>query len=267
MNIKMLTKTVGKLAKQNAPTILVATGLGGCLTATIMAVKATPKAERALSKAWVEKDGGMLGGDNPDLTFGEKAKVLAPIYAPAALVGLASAGMIIAANKIHLHRKAMLIAAYELSESALKEWQAKTAEKVDEKTLQEIKQAVVEEDIRKNPPEELPGRFPEGYGAKRRCRDCTTGTTFYASLDEIDAARNDINDIIVNDGEACLNDFFDFVNADHCDLGNVFKWVSDKCGGHGRISHIEKIYTTLPNGDPLLNLRFCPEPDYDFRDY
>lgn len=259
MKLKPLMKAAGSVLKKNAPSILIATGLGGCLTATVMAVKVTPKAERAIAKAIIDK--------KDDLTIPEKVKVLAPIYAPAALVGVTSAGMIIAANKIHLHRKAVLVAAYELSEQTLKEWQAHTAEKVDEKTLQEIKEAVVEDDIQRNPPVEPTNRPAEGYGAQRLCRDCTTGTTFYASLDEIDAARNDINDLIVCDGEACLNDFFDFVNADHCDLGSALKWVSDKCGGRGKISHIEKIYTTMPNGDPLLNLRFCPEPDYDFRDY
>lgn len=253
MKIKALTKSFLGFCKRNAPTILTFGGVIGFGTTVVVACKATPKAASALAHAEIEKD--------EPLTFWEKTKILAPIYAPAAALGASSTVAVIFANRINLKRQAALIAAVELSETAFKELASKVEEKVDPKVVEEIKQSIAEDHL-KNASQDEDDYYPTGRGGYK-CRDPLTGMQFLSCQQEIDKAINEINAQLLEGENVSLQDFFDTLGVQvHSDLANAMIW--DWNSTHELIKSFTR-YLKDDNGDPMLEVSFSPTPDYDFR--
>ena len=97
--------------------ILVATGIVGMLTTTVIAVKATPKAMQLIEEAKEEK--------GEELTKLETVKAAAKVYIAPAITAVTSTACIIGASKINRRRNAALATAYAISEAALNEYKDK----------------------------------------------------------------------------------------------------------------------------------------------
>lgn len=262
MQIKALLKIAGACLKRHAPAILLATGIGAGFTAAGMACKATLKAKDALEEAAMQK-AEELDIAEAELTTQEKLKVVVPIYAPSVALGVASSFLIVGAHRIDIRRNAALLAAYELSESSLKTWKDKTSEKVDEKTYESIQQSIAEQRFEDHPlrDEEI---FDTGRG-DRICMDSITGRYFRSSIQRIEDARNNLNALLLEDGRACLNDFYDFLGLPPSDIGYVLGWNAN--GKYDLVHTSTSRWISMPNGDPCMVVEFDMHPDYDYRDY
>lgn len=260
MKGKMIFKTCFKVLKKNAPTIMMVTGIGGMLTAVIMAVDAKDKADHLIDEAYMDKNETVNRKDS-DLTFWEEVKAAFPAYWPAGVVFLTSAGLIVGANSMNLKRNAALLAAAELSEATLRDWQKRTLEIVDKDTGDRIKSEVYKD---------------QGERAKRKndstimdtrhgnvlCQDAITGRRFYSDRQHIGDAVNYLNALLLEEGIACYNDFCDYLNIDHCDIGYVIGWrYSDK---HDLIRWTDH-YIKDEEGNPVLVVELDTKPDYDFQ--
>lgn len=146
MNTQSLMKIARSIEKQlikRSPEILTAIGISGFIFSGVSAVKATPKALRLIDQREID--------ENHRLTKPEVVQTTWKCYAGPILMGIASASCIIGSNRIGAKRHAALMAAYTISETALKEYQEKAVEVVGKKKEQEIRDAVAKEKLAHDP--------------------------------------------------------------------------------------------------------------------
>lgn len=121
---------IPRFIKNHAGWILTALGLGGMTATVVLASKETLEADKAITveRATLYNKAFQLGPGVaqklynpetgmyrlPELTFGEKFEIAAPIYLPAFLTGLFTAGCMVGAQIFNAKRQAALIAAYGL---------------------------------------------------------------------------------------------------------------------------------------------------------
>ena len=129
--------TVKKAVEKKSPEILIAFGIAGMITTTVLAVKATPKAMEKIKeveknkKEEFDRDHGYSELDTMfKLTKPEVVKATWKCYIPAAISGATSIACIVGANTVHSKRNAAIATAYKLSEKALTEYKEATIEEV-----------------------------------------------------------------------------------------------------------------------------------------
>lgn len=149
-------------AVKNAPTILMAMGTGGSITAVIFAAKATPAAVQAKKDAEFEKsrgdepqgDGviGIFKKDMVKLTPVETVKACGKYYIPALGMEMFSLLCFWGAHGIDVHRQMILAGCLSTAEQALIEYQKKVVEMIGDKPEKEIRNAIAQDRVDRNPP-------------------------------------------------------------------------------------------------------------------
>lgn len=154
---------------KNAPHILMAMGTGGSITAVIFAAKATPAAAQAKKDAEFEKcvngdpDGKMRGEeyigifkkDMEKLTAWETVKACGKYYIPAVGMEVFSLLCFWGAHGIDVRRQAVLAGLYSTAEQALIEYQKKVVEMIGKEPEREIRNAIAQDHVDRNPPPTL----------------------------------------------------------------------------------------------------------------
>ena len=153
-------------AIRNAPNLLMGMGAVSGISAVIFAVKATPAAMDAAEQAKIDKGEEILNGDRegtveredggayvmPKLTARETLKACWKFYIPATGMELFSLMCFFGAHGINLKRQAVLAGLYSTAEQALIEYQKKVVEMIGEKPEKEIRAAVAQDHIDRDPP-------------------------------------------------------------------------------------------------------------------
>ena len=147
---QMLSKTAFKL-KKASPTIMVVGAAIGGVTATVLACKATLKAQYILAehKANVEKihetkdkvDSGEIQLSEGE-TYIKTGMKLAKVYAPAIGLGAASLGCMFGSHHIMTKRNATLTAAYIALEQSFNSYKNRVADRFGERVQHELEQNV-----------------------------------------------------------------------------------------------------------------------------
>lgn len=237
----------------NAPKILTGIGIFGMFGTTVVAVNATPKALRLIE----DKKREMQVEKLPPI---EVAKVTWKCYIPAFLMCMTSTVCLIKANDINLRRNAAIATAYNLSSTALKEYQDKVRD-----TLGEKKERVIREEISKDQLEKDPVNHKEVIVTEKGntlCYDGVFGRYFRSDIDEVKRAITRINRKIVTSvhGYASLNDFYDELGLEHVEIGNDLGWNIDD----GEIDIDDPYVAPAADGTPCLVIRYNVAPKRDF---
>lgn len=256
---KGLVLTRNYLIKQS-PILLTIAAVGGVVTTTILAIRATTKAEKLIEKKKVEENVSI----DEHLTIEETVKTVWKEYIPPVVSAGLTIAAIIGSSAINEKRKAALAGLYALSETALSEYQGKTKDLLGEKKEAEIRD-LVNGDRAKD--EVVPPNHVEMLSSgKCWVKDVMSGQKFWSSVQDICRARDEINDGIIS-GDMCasLNDFYEAIAADgleSVELGCEVGW---------KIGHLCKPYftsTLTSGGIPILVLDWDPKgrPEADYRD-
>lgn len=237
-------------AKKHAPEILTGIGLAGMISATVLAVKATPKAVRLIEEK--------KKVDNADkFTLKDTVKTAWKCYIPAGVATIASAACIIGASSTNLRRNAALAAAYSISETALREYKDKVVEVVGEKKEQAIQDAVSKARIENNPPRSESVIFT-GKG-ETLCYDSLSGRYFKSDIDKIKKAENETNHRMLSEMCISLNELYYELGLDGIDLGEDLGWhVENGC------FEIRFSSQLTPDNTPCLVLDYSIPPKYGF---
>ena len=157
-NVMKIFNTVKKAVEKKSPEILIAFGIAGMITTTVLAVKATPKAMEKIKeveknkKEEFDRDHGYSELDTMfKLTKPEVVKATWKCYIPAAISGATSIACIVGANTVHSKRNAAIATAYKLSEKALTEYKEATIEEVGKEKAKAIKDRVAQKQLDNNP--------------------------------------------------------------------------------------------------------------------
>lgn len=231
-----LVQTVAAKADKNAPVILTAIAVVGVVSTAIAAVKASPKAEEVLHDAKDDISGVQQEADEKGWTEDEvkqtvkeikidTAKKLAKIYAPTVISGVGTISCIIGAQKLSLRRQAALAAAYNLTESTLREYQKKAKELLGEKKEAEIQDYISKKKLEKNPKDD--SKLVITGKGDYLCYDDISGRYFRSSSAKIQAAVNDLNFQLLNDLRCTLNDFYELLGLEGIGFGDEMGWDVD----------------------------------------
>lgn len=157
--ISSLSRTVkmtGFKLKKHSPEILVAAGIVGTITSTVMACKATTKAgdivddhhekmEQINQVALMAKEDETVDYTEQDLkkdttiVYTQTAVQFIKLYAPSVILGAVSIGSILYSHKILTKRNAALAAAYATIDKGFKEYRGRVIERFGKELDHELK--------------------------------------------------------------------------------------------------------------------------------
>ena len=250
-NISKIIFTVKSTTRKHSPEILTGIGIAGMVTATVMAVKATPKALILIEEKKAEDE-------TEKLTPVDTVKTAWKPYIPAAVTGTLSVACLIGASSVNARRNAALATAYTLSESALKEYQEKVIETIGEKKEQAVRDAVAKERIEKSPVASKEVIITEK--GNTLCLDYVSGRYFKSDIDAIKKAVNELNRRMRDEMYISLNDFYYEIGLSNIGVGEELGWNIDR-------GYIEPDFSSqlADDGTPCLVISYLVEPRYDFR--
>lgn len=259
-NLLKMARDAQKKMDKYSPQILTGIGIAGMITTTVLAVKATPKALILIDdkKKELESD---------ELTPVDTVKTVWKYYIPALITGTMSTVCLIGANSIGTRRIAALSTAYKISETALNEYKDAVLESVGEEKVKEIKEKVAEKKVSKNPVVQSQVVFT-GNGDVL-CYDSLSGRYFKSSVEKIRKAQNDINELLINEMYASLNDFYDCIGLEHTSLGRDLGWNIDSTRSlqidfDTTLTDEKAEYQGINSGIPCVVLNYNVGPKYEF---
>lgn len=250
-NISKMVFVIESAARKHSPEILTGIGIVGMITATVMAVKATPKALILIEEKKAE-------GEAEKLTPVDTVKAAWKPYIPAAVTGTLSVVCLIGASSVNAKRNAALATAYTLSKSALKEYQDKVIETIGEKKEQAVREAVAKDRLERTPA--VNKEVVITAKGDTLCLDYVSGRYFKSDIDTIKKAVNELNRRMRDEMYISLNDFYYEIGLASIGLGDELGWNIDK-------GYIDPDFSSqlAEDGTPCLVISYLVEPRYDFR--
>lgn len=244
-------KRLSKYAGAHAPEILIGVGIASGIGAVVTAVSATVKAASIIEKRKAEKD---------TLTKKEIVAAVWKNYIPTAGAVILSVGCIVAANTVNRKRSAALAAAYALSETAFSAYKQSVADEFGVEKEYDISDKAIQKQIIDKPVKS--SKVVTIENGEVLTYDSFSGRYFKSSKNGILSAVNELNRLIINDGGATLNDFYDLIGLDNVQMGDILGWLYDQKSISVRFgSHL----TT--DGEPCMSFAFNVMPHTEVDHY
>lgn len=256
-NVSQLIKNLKTAAVKHSPEILVGIGIAGMISATVLAVKATPTAMRKIDVERKRRENESTDGVAEPLTKVDVVKTTWKCYIPTAVTTGVSVACLIGASSVSARRNAALATAYTLSETALKEYREKVVETIGEKKEEAIRDQVVKERIEKNPVKNAEVIISDK--GNTLCYDCISGRYFRSDIEKIKRAVNELNRRMISENYISLNEFFYEIGLRPTELGNELGWNMND-------GLIEPHFSSqlAEDGEPCLAIDYYVAPRYDF---
>lgn len=253
---KIPWKAISVQLSKHAPSILTGVGIGGFITATVMAAKATPKYQEEHKQKTEE-----------NLPLKEEALLVGKHYWPTAVVVGTSAACIIFANHMNLQRQAALAAACSVSETMLKNYKAKAIEVLGPKEeKKQISDAIDQDYVMAHKDEILSDRdlFPIDM---QIILDKYSGTKFYMPIETVRQIVTDFNTRLIAEDCLMYSDLWNMM-ATHAANGNhVYEPDSTRAVGFrydGKNSLVRPEFNFVKvEGKDIVVVSFQPEPEAD----
>lgn len=278
MKPKQIVTKFGRAFAKNSPTILTGISVAGLISTVVMAVQATPKALgmlddevfRRYEESLVDKDISYMEYLNCSEGYSvqDRIRTLPKLdlirltwrcYMPSILMGGLTIGCIVGANSINLRRNAALASVYSLTETALKEYQAKVVETIGENKEQKIRDDIHKDKVAKDPVNNkeviLTGK------GDTLCYDVLSGRYFKNDIENIRKIQNELNRDLLTEMFISLNDVYYAFGLAGVKTGNDMGWNVDE----GLIEF--SFSSQLADGIPCLVIDYSAEPKYNYRDY
>lgn len=265
-----LLTNVTEFANKNSPSLLTGAGVAGVFVTAYMAYKAGPRAKEILDKYRETTDGikKLYPTDvQKDIKRDETKKFvkeITPVVLPTIGMATATSAAIIGANSVSSKRIAVLSVAYSMSESALKEYQAKVTEMLDGKKVQKIKESIAQDKLEKAHvnSETAQDVIMTGNGDVL-CMDAYSGRLFRSNAQKIGEAINHLSADLQTDMYVSLNDFYDGLGIKQIPMGDDFGWNIDDLV-HGQLD-INITACLTDDKQPCLVVNYDVYPREDFR--
>ena len=251
-DIQMLNHQISK----HSPAILIFLGITGMASTVIMACKATPKAKYILDELHEEQEEYEEVNSKP-VQFAKDVRAVAPVYAPAVLMGGISVACIIGSYSISSKRLAALATAYSISERTLHEYQKKVVETLGEKKEERIRDEIAKDRVRDNPPDSNEVIMTDG--GDMLCYDSVFGRYFKSNINVIRRAESILNRRLISEMYVSVNDYFEEVGLPTTKMGNELGWNVDHLIGFS----FSSILTENDQTCLVIDYDICPR--YDFR--
>lgn len=251
----MSINNVINLVKHESPVILGILGAAGVVATFVSVAKAAPKAELKVNQAQSTSD--------HELTVVEKAKVMAPVYAPSVAIAGVTVACIVSSTVLSNKQKVGLTGAYIALDQAYKRYKDKIVEFVGLDTSKKAEEAVVKdrvEEIKKESPETIQ------KGETKIFYESHYDKLFERSVDEVRDAMYYLNRKLATEGEANLSDLYDMLALDRTSEGDVLGWGAGQMATSNSDVWID--YSLVPmttqDGMEVTELKLDTEPFVDY---
>jgi len=246
INWKCIGQSVGKFFQRRSPEILTGLGIAGMGLSVIFAVKATPKAIKALDDGQ-EKHKPI-----------EVVKKTWKYYVPTTVSFLTSGACIIFSSNVHLRRNAALAAAYSVTEAALQDYRSAARDMLGEKKESLLEEKSLKKSIENNPP--TPQNTFIIKSEDTLVYDPWSGRYFSYDIDLLKAAIEDLSYQLRDEEFVTLNEFYDKIHQDRTYAGEILGWNAAK-------GPIRPVFTStlLDHKTPCLAIGFSRDPTEIFR--
>ena len=258
MNVTKLIGDAGRKAVQtaakNSPTILAGVAIAGVVATAVMMVKATLKSREILDEREdqiatleekFENDPSIDEETQKELRKQvniNAAKALLPIYAPAIITLGMTVACVIGCNSVHIRRQAALAAAYNLSESTLRSYEAKAKELVGAKKSGQIKDEANIEQMKKiiASNSEI---IETGHGSEIFI-DKNTGQKFRSSQEYVKNKMVDIGNRLKGVDFIPLNDLLIDWGCNMCEFGDQWGFSEETFAGPNSLTPLDQLEMT-----------------------
>lgn len=250
-----------ELVKENATTILTASGVVGTVATAVLAGRASYKAaeiirDEELRHIHPEGVEDAIGeGSTFGLSRSEKIKLTWPLFLTPVVTGGATITAIIFSHRMNAQKAAALAAAYGMAQGHIEDYKAKVAEKLTPKKVQEIDDEVAQERVKKTPVNNV---IIVG-GGEVLCCDEPNGRYFKSTMDAIKKAENSTNAEILRHGFASATHFYEELGLPATSWTDYVGWNTDNMLGL-------KISTVMAPDEvtPCIAIDFMNLPKEDY---
>lgn len=256
-SLPKIVKDVQVTVIEHSPEILMAFGIAGMVSTTVLAVRATPKALRLIDEKKEEIE-NEVEHSVETLPPVEVVKTCWKCYIPATVTGVVSIACLIGANSINTKRNMALATAYALSETALKDYKEKVVETIGEKKEQAVRDAVAKEKLERDPVRNKEIIITER--GNTRCYDVVSCRYFTSDIDKLKKIENELNRRMRDEMYISLNDFYYEIGLNPSKIGDDLGWNID----HGYIN-LSFSSQLDDSGTPCLVVDYSVAPRYDYR--
>ena len=268
MKLTDLAAGIAAKVAVNSPAILAGTAIVGVVMTAVFAVKGAPKAKKAIEDCKEEIRDFKGDTDGKEETT-EQKKYIRRIIAryvkkfvlamiPTVVTFALTAACILGGHTIQARRTAALAAAYNISESAFKEYKEKVKEVVGEK-----KEEAIRDEIAKDKVDKIPVSKNEVYPTAKGdqlCYDCISGRYFNSSIEQIKRIANDLNRRLRDEMYVSLNDFYYEIGLAPIKIGDDVGWNINE-----REIEFDFSSQIADDGRPALVIDYLVGPRYDYR--
>lgn len=255
--MKDFIKPILNSGKKHSAEILIGVGIASGIASTIFAVRGTTKAIKLIEKEEAEKA--------KKLTPTEMVKTTWTCYIWSALSCAMAVTCIIGGTSVNLRRNAALVTACKLSETALSEYRNKVVSDIGEKADADIRSAIAKDKLESNSPNQSNIIHVAAKGDVW-CFEPLTGRYFQSDIDSIEKAAIVVNNKMISNGYASLNDFFEEIGLESSNVGDALGWNLED--GVFKISYTSRISRIDNDEIPCVVLDYYESPPtYDFDIY
>lgn len=235
---------------KHSPELLTGCAVAGTVGTAILAAAATPEALRRVAKKKRELGTG-------EITFIDKVKATWTVYIPTAISAAVTGACIIGSHSIQSKRNAALMAAYTLSEAALREYKDKALEVLNPKQVEEIRSGVAQDKANTQPFEET-AALKTGYGDSL-FYDTISGRYFYSDIERVKQTIHNLNMRLFDEQFISQNELFDELGLPPTGGGYELGWNANN-------GHIEAEYSAIiaKDGRPCITISYQVSPHFRY---
>jgi hypothetical protein len=241
----------GLLIKKHSPELLIGTGVVALVGSTVLACKATLKAQDIIdehkSKVEVIKQASEYGeytesdkGKDLAVTYAQTGFDFVKLYGPSVSLGILGIGCILGAHHVMKQRNLAAIAAYKLVEEGFAQYRKRVVEELGETKDRQFKTGVREVEVvelaytdengvkhkaEKKTIEVIDPDHKSVYARyyDENCKEWTNRADI--NLMTIKARQDYFNDMLKIRGHVFLNEIYDQLGMDRTKAGQIVGWV------------------------------------------
>lgn len=237
---------------KHSPAILTGIGIAGMVTTTVLAIKATPKAMML-----IEKRKNELNVDK--LQPVEVVKACWKPYLPTVITGAASLACIVGASSVSSKRNAAVMAAYEMSRTAMSEYKDKVVQTIGEKKEQSIRDEIAKDKVAANQPIEQQVILTEA--GNTLCYDSISGRYFKSDINKLRKIENELSKRLRSEMYISLNEFYYEVGLPQIKIGDELGWNINDMNDDIELSFSSQLTS---DDTPCLVMDYMVGPRYGF---
>lgn len=248
-NLNRSLKMAKSVITANSPVLLVGTAVAGVVTTAVLSARAGYKARGIVDAAQAERD---AGEKSAPLTQQEKLKLTWLCYAVPAITTASTIASCVGVHTIHTKRHAALAGLYAITAGKFDDYKEEAEKLLGAKKSQQLNDLTAQKSADGHPIT-ASNEVTIVDGGTELCYDEWSGRWFMSNMNKIDAAVNEVNSILVDNGDLELNTFYDRLGLLPLPMGTDYGWSGETIAlQYGGI--------TSPEGRPAIAISFRQEP-------